>query len=158
MMPMTTALPTAALLLASALAIAAGAAELSSSPQAAAKGGADGRAARRLRAERELEALLLQTLVATAFTKKDAALFGAGAAGRQWQAMMTEHVARAMAASGQIRIFPSSQGRSAPRRDISARPPQQSLTQRSIIPGWVTVTKPESDPSQIRTVASEATK
>jgi hypothetical protein len=156
MMPIVTALPAAALLLASAICAAAIAAEPTSSPQAVAKGATDTEAAKRLKAERELEALLLQTLVATAFPKKDSRLFGTGTAGRQWEAMMTEHVARAMAASGQIRIFPSSRGRAGARRPITPRLTGRSPATQQSVPGWITVTTPETAVST-QTVPNNAT-
>lgn len=159
MMPKITAWPVAALLLALApVGGLANAAESARSPQVATAKEGDAAAAKRQKAERELEALLLQTLVATAFTKKDMGPFGGGAAGRQWQAMMTEHVARAMAASGQIRIFPSPRGRATARSRVSARPPAHLAPPQSSIPGWVTVTKPEVEPGAVRTVSTDAGK
>lgn len=155
MMPRHGALAATTLLLAVASAGVASAAEMPGSPRVVARGGADATDAKRLKAQRELEALLLQTLVASAFTKNDSRLFGTGTAGRQWQAMMTEHVARAMAASGQIRIFPAGRGKAAGRLPANAQLPSHVMRGPQSLPGWVTVATPESMAASMRTVAND---
>lgn len=151
--------PLTALLLASAFVGGAKAADPVRSTSAVAGGAAEDKDAKRLKAQRELEALLLQTLVASAFKKNDSRLFGAGTAGRQWQAMMTEHVARAMAASGQIRFFPPARGKAASeRRSLSPLLPQPPPAAAPSIPGWATVATPENTAGATRAAATDATR
>ncbi len=150
MMPVNAALRVVALLIISVIAGRALAAEPIAEPQKGSSDSVDARVAKRLKAERELEALLLQTLVSTAYTKKDSGLFGGGSAGRQWQAMMSEHVARAIAASGQVRLLPASRRQHAGRRSTNPRLTGFVPAATKGVSNWVTVTSPETSASQLR--------
>jgi hypothetical protein len=53
---------------------------------------------------RDFEAVALQALLAPMLTHDRSSAYGAGAAGKHWQAMLTEHIAKQMAASGRLRL------------------------------------------------------
>ena len=71
--------------------------------------------------------------------------------------MMTEHVARAMAASGQIKILPGDRRKAAARLASNPLPSSLARANPQSLPGWVTVATPGSMAAQPRTVASDAT-
>lgn len=53
---------------------------------------------------RDFEAVALQALLAPMLEQDRGGLYGGGAAGKQWQALLTEQIAKQMAASGQLRL------------------------------------------------------
>ncbi len=69
---------------------------------------------------RDFEAVALQALLAPMLSQDRSGAYGAGAAGKHWQAMMTEHIAKQMAASGRMRL-------SAPSRPARPKPLAASL-------------------------------
>lgn len=58
------------------------------------------------RAQVEFDAVALQALIAPMMMGNKEGPLGSGQAGRYWQSLMTEHIARHLAASGQLRLLP----------------------------------------------------
>lgn len=92
----------------------AGAAEsampATAAPAAISAGGGPAAAAAKAKAaaktERELQVVTMQMMIAPMFESKGTQLFGTGPAGRHWQALMTEHVARAVVTNGKVSLVP----------------------------------------------------
>jgi hypothetical protein len=57
------------------------------------------------RAEQDLEAAVLKALLGPMLVSENGGLFGAGAAGKQWQSMMAEQIAEQIAASGRLSLL-----------------------------------------------------
>ena len=65
-----------------------------------------GQAARRARqAQIEFDAVTLQALIEPMMSGMKSGPLGSGPAGRYWQSLMTEHIARHLAASGRLRLL-----------------------------------------------------
>lgn len=56
------------------------------------------------RQQRELEAVALQIMIAPMLETRSG-MFGTGSAGRHWQSMMSEQIARTLAKSGSVRLL-----------------------------------------------------
>jgi len=74
-----------------------------------------GPAARRARqAQIEFDAVTLQALIQPMMSGMKSGSLGSGPAGRYWQSLMTEHIARHLASSGRLRLLtrlPNTHGR-----------------------------------------------
>lgn len=65
----------------------------------------DQAARRASKAQSEFDAVTLQSLIAPMFSGIKGGPLGSGQAGRYWQSLMTEHIARQIASSGQLRLL-----------------------------------------------------
>ncbi|MGE0627035.1 MAG: rod-binding protein [Hyphomicrobiaceae bacterium] len=66
------------------------------------------------KANQEFEAAALQVMLAPMFSRKDSKLFGEGVAGKYWQSMLSEQIARQIATSGRLHLMPVAGGRRLP--------------------------------------------
>ena len=96
------------------------AAHIASAPALA--GSSAARPAERLTADQAFEAAALHVLLAPMFADKKTGMLGSGSAGRHWQAMMTEHMARHIASSGRLRLLPASGAATGPRQNLRPIP------------------------------------
>ncbi|MFM9938879.1 MAG: hypothetical protein ACKVP7_05220 [Hyphomicrobiaceae bacterium] len=71
--------------------------------------------ARRRKAAKELEIVTLQALLGPMLATKSTKYFGTGPAGKHWQSLMTEQLAKTIAANGALRLLPD-RARPAPNR------------------------------------------
>lgn len=67
---------------------------------------ADRAAIRARKAQVEFDAVALQALIAPIFSGTKSGPVGSGPAGRYWQSLMAEHVARHIASSGRLQLLP----------------------------------------------------
>lgn len=77
-----------------------------------ADGATEGRMARK---KRELEVVMMQALLQPMFAVRQSGPFGGGSAGKHWQSMLSEHVARQLMADGRLRLLPGRGQQSAPK-------------------------------------------
>ena len=73
------------------------------------------------KADREFEAVALHALLAPMFSSDRSGAHGAGIAGKHWQALLSEHIAKQIASNGQLRLRPS-------RQTAQGREPKVSTT------------------------------
>ena len=66
----------------------------------------DPTARRARKAQVEFDAVALQALIAPMLSGTKSGPLGSGQAGRYWQSLMIEHIARHIASSGQLRLLP----------------------------------------------------
>lgn len=59
------------------------------------------------KADREFEAVALHALLAPMFASDRSGVYGSGSAGRHWQALLSEHIAKHLASSGRLRLTPA---------------------------------------------------
>lgn len=59
------------------------------------------------KADREFEAVALHALFAPMFSSDRSGAYGGGMAGKHWQALLSEHIAKHIASSGQLRLAPA---------------------------------------------------
>ena len=69
----------------------------------------EGSEAARTKVNREFEVAALQALLSPVLNSERSGLFGTGSAGKYWRSMMSENIARHLAASGQLRLLPLAQ-------------------------------------------------
>jgi hypothetical protein len=124
--------------------LAGGDVRAGSLPPSASSAEPDARARASSKARRELEAVSLQVLIAPMFSGRGGGTFGTGAAGRQWQAMMTEQIARAVAAGGRLRLLPGVRPATAP---VARRDPSHGRQRERPNGNWYTMVTRQETPT-----------